>query len=74
MNSIVEGFTKAFSLILHLDAEPFGIISLSLKISCLALLIATLFEVPLGAVGMAGSRRDGWPAGDRNTGRKDIYC
>lgn len=50
MNLIVEGFTKAFSLILHLDAELFGIISLSLKISCLALLIATLFGIPLGAV------------------------
>jgi tungstate transport system permease protein len=47
---ILDGFTKAFSLILHLDAELLGIILLSLKISCLALLIAVLFGIPIGAV------------------------
>jgi tungstate transport system permease protein len=50
MNLILEGFTKAFGLILHLDAELYGIIYLSLRISCLALLIAALFGVPAGAV------------------------
>jgi tungstate transport system permease protein len=47
---ILDGFTKAFSLILHLDAELLGIILLSLKISCLALLIAVLFGIPIGAI------------------------
>ncbi len=50
MDLMLEGFSKAFSLILHLDAELFGIIYLSLKISCLALCIAALAGIPLGAV------------------------
>jgi tungstate transport system permease protein len=50
MNLILEGFAKAFYLILHLDAELFGIIFLSLKISFIALVFATVIGVPLGAV------------------------
>ena len=46
---ILDGFTKAFSLILHLDADLLGIIFLSLKISFLALVIAVMFGIPLGA-------------------------
>jgi tungstate transport system permease protein len=49
MELILEGLEKAINLILHLDAELLGIIFLSLKVSCLALLIATLFGIPLGA-------------------------
>jgi tungstate transport system permease protein len=49
MDLILDGFAKAFSLILHLDAELLGIIYLSLKVSGFALLISTLFGVPLGA-------------------------
>jgi tungstate transport system permease protein len=50
MDLVFEGFSKAFSLILHGDAELFDIILLSLKISCLALCIASLVGIPLGAV------------------------
>ncbi len=49
MNLVIEGFSKAFSLILHGDAELFGVIALSLKVSCIALVIAALFGIPLGA-------------------------
>ena len=50
MDSILNGFTQAFSLILHLDPVLFGIIMLSLKVSGLALLIATAFGLPTGAL------------------------
>ncbi len=50
MNFILQGFDKAFSLILNLDAELFGIIFLSLEVSGLALLIATMLGLPAGAV------------------------
>jgi tungstate transport system permease protein len=50
MDSILNGFTQAFSLILHLDPVLFGIIMLSLKVSGLALLIATVFGLPTGAL------------------------
>ncbi len=50
MNSILQGFDKAFSLILGLDAELFGIIFLSLEVSGLALLIATMLGLPAGAI------------------------
>ena len=50
MDLIADGFSKAFSLILRFDSELLAIIFLSLKVSGLALLIATLLGVPLGAV------------------------
>jgi tungstate transport system permease protein len=50
MNLILQGFDKAFTLILSLDAELFGIIFLSLEVSGLALLIATMLGLPAGAV------------------------
>lgn len=50
MDSIISGLTKAFSLILHLNPELFGIIFLSLKVSGLALVMATLFGLPTGAI------------------------
>ncbi len=50
MDLLLEGFTKAFSLILHLDAELLGIIFLSLKISFLALCAAAIVGIPMGAV------------------------
>ncbi|MEK6693137.1 MAG: ABC transporter permease [Nitrospirota bacterium] len=49
MYSITEAFKKAFVLILNLDPELLGIIFLSLKVSGLALLIATLLGLPIGA-------------------------
>ncbi len=50
MNTIIEGFSKAFSLILNLNPELLGIIFLSLKVSGAALIIATIVGLPLGAL------------------------
>jgi tungstate transport system permease protein len=50
MDSIIEGFIKAFSLIYGLDRELLNIIFLSIKVSGIALLIATAAGVPAGAV------------------------
>ncbi|MGO9613556.1 MAG: ABC transporter permease [Dissulfurispiraceae bacterium] len=50
MTSIIQGFTKAFWLILHLDAELLGIIFLSLKVSGAALVAATILGLPLSAL------------------------
>jgi tungstate transport system permease protein len=50
MDAILTGFTRAFSLIVSLDPELYGIIFLSLKVSGLALVIATLLGLPLGAL------------------------
>ena len=50
MDSFISGLTKASSLILHLNPELFGIIFLSLKVSGLALIMATLFGLPTGAI------------------------
>ena len=49
MGSITEGFIKAFILIFHLDAELLNIIFLSLKVSGIALSIATAAGLPFGA-------------------------
>lgn len=48
MNSIMEGFSKAFFLILNLDTELLNIIFLSLKVSGLALIIATVTGLLVG--------------------------
>jgi len=50
MHSISEGFIKAFSLIFSLDAELLKIIFLSLEVSGIALLIATITGLPIGAL------------------------
>ena len=50
MDSLISGLTKALTLILHLNPELFGIIILSLKVSGLALVLATLFGLPTGAI------------------------
>ncbi|OGW35505.1 MAG: tungstate transporter permease [Nitrospirae bacterium GWD2_57_9] len=55
MDTITEGFLQAFKLILHLNPDLIGIIVLSLKVSGLALLLATLIGIPLG--GFLGLRR-----------------
>jgi tungstate transport system permease protein len=47
---LFESLIKAFSLILHLDRELFNIIVLSVRVSGTALLIATLFGLPLSAI------------------------
>ncbi len=48
--SLFDAFSKAFSLILHLDQALLGIILLSLKVSGSALAVATLLALPLSAV------------------------
>jgi tungstate transport system permease protein len=50
MDSITQGIIRAFELIFHLNAELFGIILLSLKVSGLALVIATVLGLPFGAL------------------------
>jgi len=50
MDSFLNGFLEAFDLIFHLDRNLFGIILLSLKVSGLALVIATVLGLPLGAL------------------------
>lgn len=49
MTSILDSFSRAFSLILHLNAELLGIIVLSLRVSGTALLVATFLGLPLAA-------------------------
>lgn len=49
MDSVIEGFSKALSLILHMDRELLGIIFLSVKVSGIALMAATILGLPLGA-------------------------
>jgi tungstate transport system permease protein len=50
MDSILNGLEQAFSLIIHLNSELFGIILLSLKVSGMALMIATTFGLPAGTL------------------------
>lgn len=50
MQSVLDGFLKAFSLILHLDAELISIILLSLKVSGAALVVAALLGLPVSAI------------------------
>ena len=50
MGSIIEGFRKAFFLILNLDQELLKIIFLSLKVSGLALVISTAIGLSLSTL------------------------
>ena len=50
MSSILDGFSQALTLILHLDGELLGIILLSIKVSGTALLISTIIGLPLAAL------------------------
>ncbi|MEW6570756.1 MAG: ABC transporter permease [Nitrospirota bacterium] len=50
MDSLIEGFRKAFFLMISLDAELMGIIILSLKVSGLALIISSLLGLFSGAL------------------------
>ncbi|MDP2279281.1 MAG: ABC transporter permease [Nitrospirota bacterium] len=49
MDSIIEGFKRAFLLIFNLDAELLSIIFLSLRVSGTALLIVSIVGLPLSA-------------------------
>jgi tungstate transport system permease protein len=48
MNYIFSGIQQAFQLIFSLDREVFSIVLLSLKVSLIALLFASLLGVPIG--------------------------
>jgi tungstate transport system permease protein len=50
METFWDGFQSAFNLILSLDVELIGIVLRSFEISGIALLIATLLGLPVGAV------------------------
>lgn len=50
MNTFTASFDAALALLLHADAHLYGIVSLSLRVSCGAVLLATLFALPLGAL------------------------
>ncbi|MDH5202442.1 MAG: ABC transporter permease [Nitrospirota bacterium] len=50
MESIIEGFRKAFSLIFTLDPELLSIIFLSLEVSVIALIVATAAGLPVGSL------------------------
>jgi len=50
MDSIYEGFVKAFNLIITLDPELLNILFMSLRVSGSALIIAALLGVAAGAV------------------------
>ncbi|MEW6740877.1 MAG: ABC transporter permease [Nitrospirota bacterium] len=50
MDSIIEGFVKAFHLIITLNTDLLGIIFLSLKVSGVALIISTAAGLPLSAI------------------------
>ncbi len=50
MHSIIEAFIKAFDLIFSFNQELLNIIFLSLKVSGIALLIATITGLPIGAL------------------------
>jgi tungstate transport system permease protein len=49
MNSIADGFTRAFGLMVTLDPEFLQIVFLSLQVSGTALVLATCLGLPLGA-------------------------
>lgn len=48
MDYILEGFKKAFELIVSLDRELYGIVFLSLRVSLTATVIASLYSIPIG--------------------------
>jgi len=49
LNPILEGLIKAFGLLISLDPEVYSIMFLSLRVSGLAIIIATIFGIPCGA-------------------------
>ncbi|MBM4431194.1 MAG: ABC transporter permease subunit [Chloroflexi bacterium] len=49
MNEIAQGFIQAFRLLFSLDPELVRIVSLSLRVTGIALLVSTLVGIPLGS-------------------------
>ncbi|MGM0651834.1 MAG: ABC transporter permease [Bacillota bacterium] len=50
MSRLLEGIIEAFRLIISFDPELLQIVFLSLRVSIMAIIIATLLAVPLGAL------------------------
>jgi tungstate transport system permease protein len=50
MDFLIDGFISAFLLATSLDAELFGVVWVSLKVSCIATLFAGMMGVPLGFI------------------------
>ncbi len=50
MNSILEGFSEAFGLLISLDPDLIEIVLLSLRVSLTAVFFSALIGLPLGAV------------------------
>ena len=50
MQDLTDAFVAAFQMLVHLDADLFGIIGLSLEVSLGALFLAALVGFPLGGV------------------------
>ena len=48
MNYIIEGIKESIDMLLTFDKELYSIIFLSLKVSCLATLISSIFFIPIG--------------------------
>lgn len=48
MEYILDGFVKALQLIFSLDREVFSAVLVSLRVSCIAIIFATLVGLPLG--------------------------
>lgn len=60
MDDLTRGFTQAVQLILGGDAALFEIVALSLRVSFIALLLAMLMGIPLGAaLGLSRVRAQG---------------
>lgn len=58
MNTFSDSLDTALSLLLHADANLYGIVGLSLRVSCVAVLLAAVFALPVGAL-LAVSRFPG---------------
>lgn len=50
MDTITASLDAALMLILHADTHLYGIVALSLRVSCVAVLLSALFALPLGAL------------------------
>lgn len=48
MNYIIEGIKESINMLLSFDKELYSIIFLSLKVSCLATFISSIFFIPIG--------------------------
>jgi tungstate transport system permease protein len=48
MNYIIEGIKESINMLLNFDKELYSIIFLSLKVSCLATFISSVFFIPIG--------------------------